>query len=88
MIHAISLGGGLNSTAMTLLLLEQKKPIDYILFADTGEEKPETYQFIKIFDKYLKDKHSLSITVVSQIVDGKPQTLSEYCQQHDRQRTF
>lgn len=82
MIHAISYGGGLNSTAMTLLLLEQQKPIDYIPFADTGEEKPETYQFIEVFSKYLKDKYSLSITVVRRMVDGKQQTLSEYCRQH------
>ncbi|MHC4395643.1 MAG: phosphoadenosine phosphosulfate reductase domain-containing protein [Planctomycetota bacterium] len=82
MLHIISYGGGVNSTAMTLLLLKQQKPIDYILFADTGEEKPETYQFVEVFDQYLKDKHSLSITIVKPMVDGKPQTLSEYCQKH------
>jgi hypothetical protein len=82
MVHIISYGGGVNSTAMTLLLLEHQEPVDYILFADTGEEKPETYQFIEVFGRYLKDKYSLSITVVRRMVDGKPQTLSEYCKQH------
>ena len=81
MLHIISYGGGLNSTAMTLQLLEQKKPVDYILFADTGEEKPETYQFMEIFDQYLKDKYSRNITFVSRMIDGKQQTLLEYCRQ-------
>jgi hypothetical protein len=82
MIHVINYSGGLNSTAMTLLLLEEQKPIDYVIFADTGEEKPETYQSIQVFKRYLFDKYSLNITIVRRMVSGKPQTLSEYCQQH------
>lgn len=46
-------GGGVNSTAMVLLLMNQGIKIDYLIFADTGGEKPATYKYIKFFNKYL-----------------------------------
>jgi len=48
----ISFGAGVNSTAMVLLLYEQGKRFP-IIFADTGCEWPETYEFLALFNDYL-----------------------------------
>lgn len=50
MSDMISFGGGVNSVAMTILLLEEgwRGPI---VFADTGGEWPETYCYIDYFEK-------------------------------------
>ncbi len=64
MIHSISYGGGVNSTAMTLWLLDQGKHIDYIVFADTGAESPGTYGYIGMFDSYLRRNYGKFITTV------------------------
>jgi len=48
MIQTMSMGAGVQTTA---LLLMYPKKYDYIIFADTGDEKKETYYYI---EKYLK----------------------------------
>lgn len=46
----LSYGGGVNSTALAVLLVRGRLP-EYknwrVIFSDTGNEKPETYQYIK-----------------------------------------
>lgn len=59
----VSYGGGLNSTAMLIYLAENNIDVDAILFADTGGEKPATYEYIKYFNKWLS-RHGLKIEVV------------------------
>jgi 3'-phosphoadenosine 5'-phosphosulfate sulfotransferase (PAPS reductase)/FAD synthetase len=49
----VSWGGGKNSTALIVGLWQRGIIPDLILFADTGGEKPETYQFIKTFSAWL-----------------------------------
>jgi 3'-phosphoadenosine 5'-phosphosulfate sulfotransferase (PAPS reductase)/FAD synthetase len=54
----LSYGGGVNSTALTILLCEGRLPA-YLpfeaIFADTGDEKPETYAYIdQQFRPYLE----------------------------------
>jgi hypothetical protein len=41
----VSWGGGVNSTAMLIGMMERGIRPNWILFADTGGEKPETYEF-------------------------------------------
>lgn len=48
-----SYGGGVNSTAMLIGLRERDVIPDLILFADTGGETPETYEFVSRFSKWL-----------------------------------
>jgi hypothetical protein len=49
----VSYGGGTNSTAMLIaMILKGVKP-DLILFADTGAELPETYQWVNTFSDWL-----------------------------------
>lgn len=60
----VSFGGGTNSTAMLIaMVLKGIKP-DLILFADTGGELPETYQWISVFSDWLQGQGFPSITVV------------------------
>lgn len=47
----ISMGAGVQTTAIEILLYQGKFHADEIIFSDTGLEKPETYQYI---GKYLK----------------------------------
>lgn len=60
----LSYGGGVNSTALAVLLCEGKLP-QYepfkLIFSDTGNEKDETYAYIRdVFEPYIaKHGHSL-----------------------------
>lgn len=49
-----SYGGGTNSTAMLIGMVEKGEPVDLILFADTGGEKPHTYRYVDMFSDWLK----------------------------------
>lgn len=47
-IRVLNMGAGVQTTA---ILLEYHKKYDYVVFADTGDEKPETYYYIENFLK-------------------------------------
>jgi hypothetical protein len=53
--HAINfcLGGGVDSTAMLILCRDNGIVPDVITFADTGGEKPETYDYVRQLDHWL-----------------------------------
>jgi len=53
-MNIASWGMGTNSTAMIIECLNRGEQIDYILAADTGGERPETYAYVPIFNEYLK----------------------------------
>lgn len=38
---------------------------DWLLFADVGIEKPETYEYLPIFNAWLRDQGWPEVTVVS-----------------------
>lgn len=59
-----SYGGGVNSTAMLIGAVERGIIFDLITFADTGGEKPETYEYIWKFSEWLTDHGQQSITMV------------------------
>jgi 3'-phosphoadenosine 5'-phosphosulfate sulfotransferase (PAPS reductase)/FAD synthetase len=44
---ALSLGAGVNSTALLILIEREGLQLDEVVFADTGSERPETYEYIK-----------------------------------------
>jgi hypothetical protein len=78
--HIVAFGGGVDSTAMILGLYEKKLPIDLILFADTGAERPETYKHIEIFSAWLLEKGLPGITIVKKVRrDGSLETLEQEC---------
>ena len=51
-ITIVSYGGGTNSSAMLVGLWERGERPDYITFADTGSEKPHTYEHIAIMNDW------------------------------------
>jgi hypothetical protein len=78
--HIVAFGGGVDSTAMILGLIEHQRPIDLILFADTGGERPHTYEHIKTFSQWLVDKGYPPITIVERVRrDGSRETLEQEC---------
>lgn len=52
-LYVVSLSGGKDSTAMLLRLIEERRPIDMILFCDTGLEFPQMYEHLKQLEKYI-----------------------------------
>ena len=48
-----SLSGGKDSTAMLLRLLEEKRPVNLILFCDTGLEFPQMYEHLDRLEAYI-----------------------------------
>lgn len=79
-MNIVSFGGGTNSTAMIIGMYHKNIPIDLILFADTGAEMPETYDFIETFNKWLEDRKLPQIIVVRNVdKDGNLLTLEEEC---------
>lgn len=63
-MNVVSYGGGTNSTAMLIGMWERGIVADLILFADTGGEKPHTYEHIKEFSGWLEFHGMPRITMV------------------------
>lgn len=66
----LSYGGGVNSTAMTLLILTDERYADLrpglrLVFAETGDEWPETYAFIEQFERDVLTRHGLRLDRVA-----------------------
>ena len=61
--YVVSYGGGINSTAMAVFLVENRLPLDYVAFADTGNEMPETMAYLDVMWKYL-DRAGIPLKVV------------------------
>lgn len=76
----VSFGGGTNSAAMIIGMVNKEIPIDLILFADTGGEQPHTYKFLETFGGWLKGHGQPSITIVKYYdKDGNRLTLEKEC---------
>ena len=77
-----SYGGGTNSTAMLIECAKRGITVDLILFADTGGERPHTYQYIRTFNKWLVKNGMPIITRVQRSnINGTAITLESYCLQ-------
>jgi Phosphoadenosine phosphosulfate reductase family len=61
--HILSFGCGVNTAALMVLLIRKKMPFDEAVFADTGGELPETYEYFDIAERYLA-RHDVPINVV------------------------
>jgi hypothetical protein len=64
MKYILSYGGGLNSTAMYFYIKEKELPLDLVLFADTGEELPRTYETVRQMKKLVSEEF---VTVQSKL---------------------
>ena len=63
-MNVVCFGGGTNSTALLVGLQERGIRPDLILFADTGSEKPHTYQNIDVVSEWCASVGFPEITVV------------------------
>jgi 3'-phosphoadenosine 5'-phosphosulfate sulfotransferase (PAPS reductase)/FAD synthetase len=54
--HIVSFSGGKDSTLMLLLMLEKGMPVDDIIFADTGMEFQELYDYIERIERHIGRK--------------------------------
>jgi hypothetical protein len=72
--HILSFGCGVNTVALMIHLINEEMPFDDAVFADTGGELPETYDYLKIATAYLH-RHGKNLTVVR----SKNGTLYETC---------
>lgn len=72
----VSFGAGINSTAMLIGMRDRGIIPDAILFADTGGEKPETYEFVGKMQMWTLRELGQQIFVVSH---PKGDTLRDSC---------
>lgn len=73
----VSYGAGTNSTAMICEMVRRGEPIDATVFADTGGERPDTYQHLHEFSDWLVAHGYPAIVVVAN--DGMHGTLEAEC---------
>lgn len=72
-----SFGGGLNSSALLVYLVKNNKPLDAVLFADTGDEWPHTYTAVTYYQNWLRKERP---DIIFEIVRSKyNKTLYQYC---------
>jgi len=76
-MNIVAYGGGTDSTAMIIECANRGIKIDYILFADTGAEKPHTYVYVDNFSKWCVDHGLPKIITVKK--GGNNETLEEEC---------
>ena len=83
--HVISFSGGKDSTALLLRMLEEKMPVDVILFCDTGLEFPQMYEHLDKVEQYtgraitrLKPPHSFEYFFYEYSPERKNPALSKY----------
>jgi len=80
-MNIVAYGAGTDSTAVLCGWAEKKmqdsNPIELILFADTGGERPHTYEYLAVMSNWLRRNGFPDITVVKK--GGKQETLEENC---------
>jgi hypothetical protein len=72
--YILSYGAGINSTALMIYLLRDGKRLDHVVFADTGGELPQTYSYLSVAEKFLKE-HNVPLSIVG----SKNGTLFDTC---------
>ncbi|MGB3219736.1 MAG: phosphoadenosine phosphosulfate reductase family protein, partial [Anaerolineae bacterium] len=50
--HIVSLSGGKDSTALAIYMRDRIPDVEYV-FCDTGEELPETYEYLDKLEVFL-----------------------------------
>lgn len=78
----INFGGGIDSTTVILECMSRGYTPDWILFADTGSERPETLKHVYEMNEYIKSSESKwpEITIVRWIrKDGTFESLHDNC---------
>jgi len=66
--YILSYGGGVNSTALLFLLKDLDYPLDEVIFADTGAELPETYQYLEKIQNFCEDSEMTIVRILAEKV--------------------
>lgn len=81
MINLISISGGKDSTAMALLAIERQTENLRFVFADTGHEHQQTYEYVRYLGEQLKRLCGVGIETVkadfSKRIEGKRKFIAE-----------
>lgn len=72
-------GGGVNSTAMAVGLYERGERPDFVVFSDTGGEKPETYTYMVPFSAWLSRVGFPDLCVLRYITEAGDDNLEQWC---------
>ena len=84
-MNLVSYGGGTNSTALLIECVKRGIPVDLILFADTGAERPHTYVYIEMFSKWLVAQgYPEIITVKTTQRSGRIRSIVDECLEEQR----
>ncbi|WP_018694343.1 phosphoadenosine phosphosulfate reductase domain-containing protein [Algicola sagamiensis] len=75
--NVISISGGKDSLAMWLLAIENEVPNMHVVFADTGHEHPQTYEYIEYLEKRLGPVQRVKADFSRQI-EGKRKYIKEH----------
>lgn len=75
----VAFGGGVNSTAMIVEMHRRGITPDLILFADTGGERPETYNTVEVVSAWCVAHSIPEIKIVRHTFQGEPETLEAGC---------
>lgn len=67
MKYILSYGGGVNSSALFFYLIDNHKPLDLVIFSDTGEELPQTYDAVKRMEIVCRAYKITFVTVKSHL---------------------
>ncbi|MCK5541687.1 MAG: phosphoadenosine phosphosulfate reductase family protein [Desulfobacterales bacterium] len=78
----LSFGGGVNSVAMMLMLLEQKKDFETI-FVDHGTDWTETYEYLGMFQGWLEKNGHKPITILNPKVPGLKKSKETFSNLYD-----
>lgn len=73
----VAFGGGINSTGMLVGMRERRIESPWVVFADTGGEKPETYAHVEAVDCWLRSWGHYGIVTVKK--DSMYATLEDEC---------
>lgn len=73
----VNYGAGVDSTALLVRMVQQGLRPDLILFADVGDEKPETYAYVEFFNEWLLSQGFPGITRVAYSPVSAPYTTLE-----------
>lgn len=73
--YVVSYGGGVNSTALIVFIVKNKLPLDHVVFSDTGDEMPGTYEYLEVMGKYLK-RRNIPFEIV---MNRRKESLSDTC---------
>src|SRR3989338_606513 len=70
MKYVLSYGGGLNSSALLVWLVQNHKPLDLVVFADTGNEHIHTYEAVRYYKAFAETKGITFATVRGSLADS------------------